>query len=779
MVDLTRAKPRTTSLLPTRAGFFLVGHPRNRLRTGRGDRTGLRTALAAAVLAPALLLLQADQSPKKKAPSAEKPAARKSSPAARAPSAVRPQARLVRVPLPIAGTTDVRVRRQIERMIESLPGGEPRPVLVLEFAAESGKDASASHFGRALELALFLSGDQLRRVKTVAWIPEKVTGHAVLPVMACEQIIAHPQAQLGDAGAAAAASAERVDPVIRRGYVEIAERRRVIPAAAALAMLDRQAVVYRVTTLEGVRYLLEPELAELEPTGKVTAKTLLAQPGELALFSGQELRDVHHFASHLARDRQELASVLGLSADDFLSDIPLGQGWTALRAELSGPVSTDNVRLVREGVERHLAQGKVNFLWLTIDSPGGSPAESESLAMFLAGLKPDEIRTVAYVPRQARADAVLPALACDHLVMAPDAVLGGPGAYQPGPRETEDAVATARELAAAKHRDWSMIAALLNQNVEVARHVRRQTGEQRFFSTAELAEQSADEKWSREGEVDTSRGLSGTQARSLGLARALASDEAAFASLYGLEETAEAIRPNWARSAIEWLATPPLPGILLFAAWFFLFCEFMQPGLSVAGFLSAVCFVLFFWAHFLSGMAGWLEVLLFVAGAACIVLEIFVVPGAGAFGVGGGLLIVVSVVLASQTFIIPRNAYQFEQLSYSLFMAVVGGAGAVSALVLMRKALPHAPFFNRLMQAPPEGEELDEIEAREALAHYEHLSGKVGVATTPLAPAGKARFGDQIVDVISDGEWAPAGTRVVVSQVRGAHIKVSTVDGES
>jgi membrane-bound ClpP family serine protease len=719
-----------------------------------------RRRLAALCFFPLLFILAAESKTEKKRAKPAEP--------------VRPVARLVRVPLPIAGSTDVQVRRQIEQALETLPQTNPRPILVLEFVHQQGKDPSASHFGRALDLALFLSSEQMRSVKTVAWLPERVTGHAVLAVMACEQIVAHPKAELGAAGG----DAERVDPVVRQGYTDIADRRRVIPAPVALAMLDRQSIVYRVATLDGVRYEFEADLAELEKSGKVKSKDLVAQPGELALLGGKELRDTYRFASHLVRDRQELASALGFSAEDFLSDVPLGAGWKALRVELAGPVSSDNAAFVVEGVKRRLADGDVNLLWLTIDSPGGAPADSESVAMFVAGLSPEEIRTVAFVPREARADAVLPALACDHLVMAPEAVLGGPGAYEPGERETEDAIATAKALGAAKHRDWSMIAALLNQRVEVTRHIRERTGERRYFSSIELAEQTADEKWTRDETIDTRRGLTGVEAKSLGLARALADDEAAMAALYGLEDEPETLRPNWARTVMDWLATPPLPGILLFGAWFFLFCEFMQPGLSVAGFLSALCFVLFFWAHFLSGMAGWLEGILFVVGVAFLALEIFVLPGAGAFGVGGGLLIIASVVLASQTFVIPRNAYQFEQLSYSLFMAVVGGAGALSALVLMRKALPHAPFFNRLMLPPPEGEELDEIEQREALAHYEHLVGKVGVVCTPLAPAGKARFGDEVVDVLSDGEWAPAGTRVVVSSVRGAHVKVSTVEEE-
>ena len=52
----------------------------------------------------------------------------------------------------------------------------------------------------------------------------------------------------------------------------------------------------------------------------------------------------------------------------------------------------------------------------------------------------------------------------------------------------------------------------------------------------------------------------------------------------------------------------------------------MTGALSI---VAALCFALFFWSHFLGGTAGWLEVVLFLIGAVCLALEIFVIPGFG------------------------------------------------------------------------------------------------------------------------------------------------------
>lgn len=55
---------------------------------------------------------------------------------------------------------------------------------------------------------------------------------------------------------------------------------------------------------------------------------------------------------------------------------------------------------------------------------------------------------------------------------------------------------------------------------------------------------------------------------------------------------------------------------------------------------------------------------------------------------------------------------------------------------------------------------------------YEQYLGQVGVSVTPLRPAGKARFGDTVLDVVTGGEFLPANTSVTVQQVEGLRIRV-------
>jgi membrane-bound ClpP family serine protease len=54
-------------------------------------------------------------------------------------------------------------------------------------------------------------------------------------------------------------------------------------------------------------------------------------------------------------------------------------------------------------------------------------------------------------------------------------------------------------------------------------------------------------------------------------------------------------------------------------------------------------------------------------------------------------------------------------------------------------------------------------------------AGATGVVTTRLIPAGKARFGNQLVDVITDGVAVEPGTRIEVVEVTGNRVLVRPV----
>src|SRR5262249_47292340 len=157
------------------------------------------------------------------------------------------------------------------------------------------------------------------------------------------------------------------------------------------------------------------------------------------------------------------------------------------------------------------------------DSPGGSLVESMNLVNFLADLDRAKVRTVAYVPAEARGDSALIAMACDQLVMNHNAILGGSGAAD---MSAED-ILVAREMlrdrvSGKKGRPWSLTAALVDPDTRVFRFTNKRDGSTEYFCDAELATQADPEAWTR-GDQVTVPGrplrLKGDQAQELGLAQ--------------------------------------------------------------------------------------------------------------------------------------------------------------------------------------------------------------------------------------------------------------------
>ena len=360
--------------------------------------------------------------------------------------------------------------------------------------------------------------------------------------------------------------------------------------------------------------------------------------------------------------------------------------------------------------------------------------------------------------------------------MHPDAVLGGSGATEFSPEEIQAASETVREsLAAKKRRSWSLLAAMFDPSLHVFRFKHRGDAAIDYFCDAELQAQSEPESWNRLEEVTRPRSplrVTGERAHELGLARYVVPDFTAFKELYGLEDEMVLAEPGWADYLIDALAAPAVAWLLLLIGGAALYAELQAPGIGIGGFVAGLCFLLYFWSRHLEGTAGWLEVLLFAAGVCCILIELFVLPGSAVFGLGGGVLVIASLVLASQTFVVPRNDYQIAQLQNSLLGLLGVGAGIVAAAMIMHRYLPHTPLFSHMMLEPPSDAEREVISHREALVDFKHLLGRHGVATTQLIPSGKARFANDLVDVIADGEVISRGAPVVVVAVQGNRIVV-------
>lgn len=675
-------------------------------------------------------------------------------------AAAAPPVAVVPVRLPLVGTRDTEVEAAVMRQLDHLRSSPAeRGLLVLRFMPVDGEESGGSEFGRALELARFLADPQLARVKTIAWLPEGVTGHAVLVALACDEIAIGSDAVLGPAGHEGRA----VDATTRAGYAEVAARRRTVPPAIAVGMVDPAARVVRLTTDDGERFV---EAAEVEGLRRQVA-VLAAEPLEPVplSFAGRRARELG-VVQLLASSADELARGLGVPEGAVAAGPSATGGWKAARVTLSGGITPQSVERTKSRIERAIADG-ATFIWLWIDSPGGLPEQSLVLANWLAELDPAVVRTVAYVPEQARGDAALVALACDELVMRPGAVIGGGGAAAIGDRQGEAIAAAWRGgVARNRGRSWSLPVATVVPGLEVRRAEEAGTGRVEHFTEAELAAREDRDRWELGPRIGVGPlEFDGRRAAELGLTAHVVDDAAGLRQAYGLDATIATAEPGWADRLLEALASPSLAWLLLLIGGAGLFIELKTPGIGFGGFVSMVAFIVYFWSQYLNGTSGWLEVMLFLAGVVCVAAEIFVLPGFGVLGLGGGLLVIASIVLASQSFVLPANAYQIGQMQRSL-LGILGAVAGVTTLALVaHRWLPSTPLLRDVLLEPPPESGWDAAEAAE-------LVGAEGVTTTRLAPAGKARIAGVVRDVVADADLIEPGVGVQVVEVRGGRVVV-------
>jgi membrane-bound serine protease (ClpP class) len=245
------------------------------------------------------------------------------------------------------------------------------------------------------------------------------------------------------------------------------------------------------------------------------------------------------------------------------------------------------------------------------------------------------------------------------------------------------------------------------------------------------------------------------------------------------------IAPSWVDRLVYALNDDVVTGLLILLGIACIYLE-LHFTTGLFGILATVCFGLFFWSRFLGGTADWLEVMLFLIGIAFLAIEVFVTPGFGVFGVSGAMLIIGSLILASQTFVLPVSRADYEQLARS--MGTLSGAfvGFIVVALLLARYLPSMPLFSHMVLVPPgatDPQHANEPRLRPELSSAggnlleqdPALVGSRGVAVTVLRPAGRAQIGDRLLDVVSDGPFIEQGSAVEVQDVVGNRIVVRQI----
>ena len=230
------------------------------------------------------------------------------------------------------------------------------------------------------------------------------------------------------------------------------------------------------------------------------------------------------------------------------------------------------------------------------------------------------------------------------------------------------------------------------------------------------------------------------------------------------------IQPTGAEKLGLWINT--ITPLLLIVGIVGLYIEFKTPGFGLPGIIGITAFAVYFLGGYVAGLSGAGWIIVFVLGLILVLLELLVFPGTIIAGIAGAVLILVALVMGMVdmypgTPVLPS----FPQLRVPLRDLGLAVAVSLVLAIILARYLPRTTLFHQLVSQTASG-----VSSVAAMQEQQQARlGQTGVAIAPLCPGGKARFGDQPLDVITRGEMVEKGRSVKIIGHSGPNAVVEEV----
>lgn len=416
-----------------------------------------------------------------------------------------------------------------------------------------------------------------------------------------------------------------------------------------------------------------------------------------------------------------------------------------------------------------------------------------------------DIKTIAFVEGRAISAGALIALCCQSIVMSPGSSIGAAtpvsispvpseGKPQPtGEKEVSFVRAEFKSTAERNHHPAKLAEAMVDPDIELVAVTI--DGKLRILTPEEVEEKKKElgEEKIKIEKTDIPEGfakgklitLTADEALRFKLASHKVSKIEEILPLYGLDGASlVSVSITWSENVVRFLTHPIVSGLLLSLGMLGLVFELRIPGWGVSGTIGLLCLALFFGAHYLSGMAGWAKVtipLLFFLGVTLLLLEILVIPGFGIAGIGGIVFIVASIFLTLVKHPLPTFPGAGEEWWQALYTLSISVISLFVIAILSFLLIPQSNLWKKIRhRVVLTSKEEAKSGFRGTPSTWENFMGREGKALSTLRPAGRAVFGEDILDVVTEGEFINQDTQVRVVKVEGNRIVVGKADrGES
>ncbi len=403
---------------------------------------------------------------------------------------------------------------------------------------------------------------------------------------------------------------------------------------------------------------------------------------------------------------------------------------------IDSEITPATAQFVHSRVERANREQPLALLFL-MDTPGGQISAMQDIVDSI--LNGAQVPTLAVVQNAFSAGALI-AMSAEKLAMLPGSSIGAalPIISTPtGIRSVDE------KFNSAMRGEFRSVAEARGRN-------------------AQVAEGMVDEKISIPGLASSSElvTLTAQQAVEQGIADIQAASVRDALSQFGYGGAATTtLAPSLSERLGSLLAKPIIAAALLVIGIGGLLVEIFTPGFGVPGGLGLVALALLATSALVATPAGPLDLVLIIAGVVLIAMEVLVIPGFGVAGVLGIAAVIVAIVRIFQTSAVSVLGWSalFGGILMAVLLWMLPHSRLASAFRLSTR-LTNAPSPT----APGPGGQSDKA----------YLQGQEGVALSDLRPAGVARFGEERIDVMSEGDFVPAGSAVRVLRVEGMRVTV-------
>ncbi|MFH0838943.1 MAG: NfeD family protein [Candidatus Omnitrophota bacterium] len=417
-----------------------------------------------------------------------------------------------------------------------------------------------------------------------------------------------------------------------------------------------------------------------------------------------------------------------------------------------------------------------------IDTFGGRVDAALEICKSIQELK--NVLTIAYITGEAWSAGALISFSCKDIVMAPGSSIGSAeprlnafGSPEATDEKTVSAIrAKFKSIAQQNNHPANLAEGMVDKDLEL-----KLVAVRNEMQVVTSEEYDALKKTLKKNELKDLRiikqkgkllNLSAQDAKDLHAAKDIAPDRTALLSLYSLGGfPVRESSPNWSEVLVRFITNPVVSSLLLTLGFLGIIFELKIPGWGLTGTVALICLALFFWGHYLVGLANWVEILVFITGIMLLLAELFIIPGFGIVGALGIICILLGVFLSliKHPLEIPSS-----DIASALYIVTYSLIATFIFTIAILKFFPHTGIWKKVVLSSTQTKESGYTSAKN-LSHYLNKRGRT---ISILRPSGRALVGDEMLDVITEGEFIDKDKEVKIIKVDGSKIFV-TLSGEN